>query len=225
MLGHDTLGTGPFLISFSLRLQIADFGCARYFDRKTNAQALVSDTASSPMFWAPESIDPLRFGERDTGLDLEGEEEEEEDIAAAVKRETETETREKDVLDFSPDDDDAATAAALHRRRCYSAYTADLWALGVTLHCLYFLRFPFAVRPSSVEQQLREIVECAAPVLRVHPHIARRCGERDEGGDASLRRRSERESVLCDVIAGLLDREPAMRWSIENALDALGVPI
>jgi serine/threonine protein kinase len=76
---------------------------------------LVSDSAGSPAFWAPEVLAPSSF---DVGVGL-------------------------DLNDHDHDTHcDIGTGMGMGSDQCaadvlrYSAYTADVWALGVTLHTL-----------------------------------------------------------------------------------------
>jgi serine/threonine protein kinase len=190
--GNQTTDCWPWAI----HIQYCDFGCSQYFDRDINPLALVLDTPGTPMYWAPEQIDPLRFGSVDIGLDLNGD----------VYHNNPLSHLNQDPLDFiSIDTEWDAKKLQQRRQQSFSAYAVDVWALGVTLHCFLFGCLPFGLCESQIDQ-LREITECEKPALQFHPLFGKKF---EESGEFDLE----------ELLVGMLEREPSMRWTVRNAID------
>ena len=205
----------------SLHIIYCDFGCAEYFDRKENPQALVSDTAGTVLYWAPECLDPGKFAKDiDVGLDLT----EDNDYGVMLDDEEQKEEKQRDYdpLDFSGAGD-SCDGKQKNRTYQYSGYSLDVWSLGITFYNLFYHSFPFPIRgvhtrgnseEGGIMDQIQEICQ-TEPSFRLHPQFRNKLDS--DGEDWRERGRG----IILEIVEGMLQKEPAMRWSLDNVLDRL----
>ena len=163
-------------------LKIGDFGCAEHFPRESNPGAIVSHTAGTPAFWAPECICPATGG-LDLGLDMDG-------LALGEAKDGGIGGKEDDGDDMNGDQGAGMSSQ-------FSCYSADCWAAGALLYCLVYARPPFA---SDEPLVLFDLI--ASAPLHTEPH--------DNLFPGAL-----------EVLRGLLDKDPTLRWTVADALAAL----
>lgn len=90
----------------------------------------------------------------------------------------------------------------------YSAYLLDIWAMGVTLYLLLTGKLPFEAKDNVTLFNLictQEVYLSGPLVVGLHP--------------------GEEEAAVAPakvVLEGLLCKEPAERWSLQNVVDYLG---
>ena len=89
---------------------------------------------------------------------------------------------------FSPELCDTETSS-------YSGRAADVWALGITLYALIYLKSPY--KSSSEVDLLEEIIECNIKF---------------EGRNIT--------SGLHELLSGLLNRDAKQRWTLEKVKDS-----
>jgi serine/threonine protein kinase len=200
------------------RIVYCDFGCAEYFDKIENPQALVSDSTGTLLYWAPECLNPAKYAyDIDVGLDLEDYDEKKVDNGQNNKG-NETDD---DLLDFSNRDQDSSDKLVGKGGYQYSAYSLDIWSLGVTCYNLFYHSFPFPIRGGqtknkgdedpSIMDQIQEICN-SEPSFRLHPEY-----RKHSNGDW----RDRGCGIIQEVLQGLLQKEPTMRWSLDNVFDRL----
>lgn len=203
-IAHRDIKPENLLLNESLRVVLSDFGSAEDFSSCTtvgnspfneSVYGLVTDTVGSPMFWAPECIQPIELSDHlDLGLDLDGLEE-----PVACKN-------------------------------SYSAFTADVWALGITMYCMCYLCLPYDLNISSVnttvkkEHQLLddasddsdndggEEVKLFNVIVSKEPIKLKSLGTNNALDSSIL------EAKLLELLRGLTEKDPSQRWSLGEVL-------
>jgi serine/threonine protein kinase len=192
---HNTHSTPPY------KLILCDFGASEKFNPHTNPAGFVSHTAGSPADWAPEAVFPEKY-DTDVGLDLASETPEIVTQCGSKTAETEDMISQK-----------------VHR---FSAYGLDMWALGVLLFEMFYLRHPF-YRAELSELELFARIDSHDPLLGVTNYMCMidfadstvNCLDRHSA--TTIVQPPNAECVR--LLEGLLQKEPTMRWSVDTLLD------
>ena len=173
-------------------LRISDFGCAVQFDPMKNPSGMISCTAGTPAFWAPESIsidfssgNPSEISNQSDTMVQDGNEDNEEVIA-------------EDSTDTSPN---------------FSAYLADIWAAGVTLYCFLFGQHPFL--PTTNDENIIALLEM---IVQYEPSYAIPNSEAvtDINSDVVDFSLDEVKSTLQNILL----KDPTKRCTLDSIYDA-----
>lgn len=192
-----------------------------------NPAGLVSNTTGSPANWAPEAVFPEKFA-ADLGLDLN-------DIHDARG-----EQGKNAHVKVESDGDSSAAGngngngnAAIATVR-FSAYGLDMWALGVLLFELFYLKHPF-YSPQLTELELYNRIAEQDPFTgsfsgtaaddcytntHTHTHslpasVPTITTDSDDSDVRTVSIKSPDVETLA-MLEGLLQKEPSQRWSIET---------
>ena len=181
------------------KLILCDFGSAEQFDAHTNPAGLVSNTTGSPADWAPEMVFPDKY-ETDVGLDLASE------IPEIV---TEERGDSKGVSEIYDSGD--VNSTNVHR---FSAYGLDMWAVGVVLFEMFYMKHPF-YRAELNEVELYERIDSYDPMMCT-PLKTESTVDMNNKYTTNV----QPPSAACiSILEGLLQKEPTMRWSIDTLLE------
>lgn len=197
--------------------------------QQCNPGGLVSNTTGSPADWAPEAIFPERF-HNDCGLNLSL------DVANLQ------------LNDISIDQNDGAGGRTKKIAR-FSAYGLDMWTLGVLLFEMFYLKHPFYLTDMSeielydriakydplqigsvlnsttmfsIEQSAEKTNCCDTQTCSISSAFTRSAdtvSDPTKHAPSDLVRIRAPNAEAQAILAGLLQKEPSMRWSIDTLLE------
>lgn len=254
-VAHRDIKPENLLISFSGILKICDFNSATQFDKAKNPKGKIRSTAGTPAFWAPEVvaisdgpeiiIPPnckhyLDVFDDDVGLDINSDDDDDDAAAAndpAASPYTAVEA-EINAQAYAEVHGVSTAYSVCHvpsvppvRYGTYSAYCADSWSVGVTLHCMMFGLLPFwADSPSELFSSI-----ISDQPRGINSNIHRTNNQDEEKHDTittppkvfTLRRTTckltQRSSMIDfeEMMLGLLEKIPCERWDLTYIYDMI----
>ena len=252
-IAHRDIKPENLLIDEMKRVRIADFGCAEDLTRgaregtvtgaEAGTRALVSHTSGTLAFWPPECLPNLRElqptqeqqNKNDTDnasldcladleiVNIDAEPESAVTVAvlssASEVKVQEAETNAKDYSDCSVPD-----AQDNDQPHLFSPFAQDVWAAGITLHCLLFNQLPF---PLLTEQDVRDCNKYGGSASR-DPMLIFRDIHLCAPIPAVVTVNGENSKALllhCEwalsLLRGLLEKKPNSRFTAQHARDVL----
>ena len=217
-IAHRDIKPENILIHADGSVLIADFGCAEDFGLADGA-GLVTHTAGTMAFWAPESLPSTDFEP------FSHDEHHEVEETAELLRDLEVLDVDTGLVHVAGQGVGSAAAGApsqgskavISRAPVFSAFAQDCWAVGVTLHCLLFNQAPFAIAvdtAESTDMRNRDPIDlfrdiracCAIPAVL------------SEGQHTELLKHA---SWAKELLRALLNTQPQQRATAAQALDLL----
>jgi hypothetical protein len=191
------------LIHESGSLRIGDFGCSLQTDTAANPNALVTNTAGTMAFWPPESI-------AKTNPVVENDDD---DVIRNAECST-SDMNTNDIDDLPPTGMDNESNDIVQ----YSAYGADIWAAGVTIHCLLYGVLPFSIECSNPVDIMDKILAYRPPAYFISPSSMQTQSDNNNNNnsdDYSLF--SSRPYAANEVWRQMLLTAPLRRMSLSEA--------
>jgi serine/threonine protein kinase len=90
----------------------------------------------------------------------------------------------------------------------FSAYTADVWAAGVTLFCFLFGRVPFE---AENPKELFELVLACQPNYELDAE-----GRKEDNSQGEPPSKGSISQDALTILQGILERDPAVRWDLHH---------